>query len=86
MTAYPFLFAIQKEEDGQRLIGHYVVVIASTFNYEHVDTAWMNDPSLPSGATLSPGLDLEDTQHRFKTEHEALSFIKNWWKKHRIEG
>lgn len=81
--SYPFLFAVQKPADGD--IDHYVVVIAAPWDYTNYDSTWMGDPSLPPDRTLAPSVDLEESQHRFTVEKDALAFIRQWWVEHRVE-
>jgi hypothetical protein len=60
---------------------HYVVVIARQTDYVFANTAWMEDPNLPDDRTLRPDVDIEESQHHFKTEAEAYAFIRDWWRK-----
>ena len=75
---YPFLFAILGEDDK---IAKYVVEIADCCDYTFARTAWMCDPWLPEDKTLAISIDLAAEVFEFNTEAEALSFVKEWWKR-----
>jgi hypothetical protein len=81
---YPFLYAVCNEKskiDNSIKIDHFVVVIAEYFDYTYANTDWTDNPELPGGHTWQASLNIRESQHLFKTEAEALDFIKGWWKK-----
>lgn len=76
---YPFLFVSHVGENMEKTKhSKFLVVIASTFDYQKYDAAWMDDPIIGRN-TLVPDVDLAESTHVFDKEEDALKFIKTWW-------
>lgn len=78
MAKFPLLYAVVTKDGA---FDYFVVKIASHFSYNDCETEWMHDPELPPGLTLTVGLDMEESSHRFSTETQALEFIALWYKR-----
>jgi hypothetical protein len=74
---YPFLFIKDNYSGTERF---YKVIIASHVSLIDYDSRWMGDSDL-GDYCLVPDVDISQEEYIFKTEEEALDFIKEWWKK-----
>lgn len=83
MSKLPFLFMVDMGEGKQ----HFIVKVASCFDYKCYDATWMDCQDLPTtpkgldggGPVYIPDVDLCDSSHKFDTEAEALEFMRDWW-------
>jgi len=73
----PFLFAVTDNPDGH--VTHYIVMVAH-FDMTTYDARWMDCKELPPHRVLVPDVDIATEIHRFDTEIQAKTFIRDWWR------
>lgn len=56
------------------------IVYIGLFDYKYGDMEWACDEKIGK-SPLVPDLDLVKEEYEFNTQVEALSFIRDWWKK-----
>lgn len=76
---YPFMFIVGLGTSDPKII----VKIAS-YDLRGYSSEWMGDEVLGKTCWV-PDVDLTHENHEFKTELEALKFIKQWWANQELE-
>jgi hypothetical protein len=74
---YPFLYYVPGvlAKDSK-----WIVIIASAYTWRPYDAKWMNDTAMSGKSVYVPDVDLEESNHSFDNENDALAFIRDWWK------
>ena len=80
-SLYPFLWTTRFEKELSIPIelkpDRYYVVIG-VFGYQYLEDPYQ---TMDDNWVLTPEINVIKELHEFKTEKEALTFIKKWWSK-----
>lgn len=84
----PFLFQIPSSADALVYFGDKVpwretcfCVHIASHDYKAYNSKWMDDDAFGNNV-WRPDPDIAHESYFFKTEAEAIEFIRNWWRTH----